>query len=557
MPQHWRPMKIQRLTLSIAALASFLSSAQAQNDVADIILTNANVFTANDKHPHAEALAIKGDRILAVDTNQKISSLAGPKTRRIDAGGRLVIPGIMDTHNHYGGPALPTVTNIDFGEWAPTCKHVLEELAKKVKGVPKGNLLFGAMGPDAFFDPECTPAALDRIAEQTPVLLTSGTPHGGTLNQAAVKWFGIDTDLPPPLGGYYGKDMRSKKWNGVVQNSALLSLLAKTGTDGFQDDERLRQYFLEQAKWGITSNTFLEYDPARRVEQLGRVNAQHRVHVVPFAQFETTQTRRKLKQVPVPSNVADRVWAKGEKWLLDGSPVERSAGMRAPYADDPSTSGNVDYSDAELRTILENALQHDLPLMLHAVGDRTAETLFDQMDATGGEKMWAQRRLRIEHGDGVMADLIPRARKLGVIVAENPTHFVGDLALRRLGPERAAAWMPFKSLADAEVPLVITSDGGPGESDDNPFLNILLASTYPANSKEAITREQALIAYTRTAAYSEFVDDRLGTLEAGKLADLAVLSQDIFRVSNEDLPKTESVLTMVGGNIAYSREPIQ
>jgi predicted amidohydrolase YtcJ len=115
-------------------------------------------------------------------------------------------------------------------------------------------------------------------------------------------------------------------------------------------------------------------------------------------------------------------------------------------------------------------------------------------------------------------------------------------------------WTPFKSLADAGIPIVIASDGGPGDSDANPFLNIQLATTHPSNPKEAISREQALIAYTRTAAYSEFVDDQLGMLEAGKLADLAVLSQDIFKVPNEELPKTESVLTIVAGRIAYARE---
>jgi hypothetical protein len=372
------------------------------------------------------------------------------------------------------------------------------------------------------------------------------------LNRAAVKWFDVDTTTPPPLNGYYGKDMRSKKWDGVVHHGSALPLVNKTGTDGSQDDERLRNYFLQQTKWGITSNTFLEYDPAARVEQLARVNAPHRVRVVPFAQYETSRTRRRLRQVTVPANVADRVVATGEKWCLDGSPIERQVGMRAPYADDPTTSGYVDYPDAEVRAILSEALEHHLPLMLHAVGDRTVEVLFNQMDATGGERVWAQHRLRIEHGDGIMTDLIPRARKLGVIVAQNPTHFVGDLSVRRFGKERAAMWQPFKSLADAGIPIVIASDGGPGDSEDNPFLNIQLATTDPANPKEAITREQALIAYTRTAAYSEFSDDRLGTLEPGKLADVAVLSQDIFKVSNADLPKTESVLTIVGGKIVYS-----
>jgi hypothetical protein len=195
--------------------------------------------------------------------------------------------------------------------------------------------------------------------------------------------------------------------------------------------------------------------------------------------------------------------------------------------------------------------------MIHVTADRSAQQLLDQMDATGGEKVWANRRVRVEHGDGLMGDLIPRARKLGVIVAKNPMYVIGDVNLRRLGPERAAVWNPCRSLLEAGIPVVLASDGAPSFPFSNPFLNIQIATIYPANPKEAITREQALIAFTRTAAYSVFAEDRLGTLEVGKQADLAVLSQDIFKVSNDDLPKTESVLTIVGGKIAYSREPIQ
>jgi predicted amidohydrolase YtcJ len=381
--------------------------------------------------------------------------------------------------------------------------------------------------------------------------------HAGMLNSAAVKWFGIDTSAPPPLAGWFGKDTKSRTWDGVVHNSAMLPLFLRTSSNGSQDDEKLRKYFLDEAKWGITSNTFMEYNPAARIEQLARVNAPYRVWVMPFAQYETGPKRRQLQQVMVPAVIADRVTSRGEKWVLDGTPVERSAPMRAPYADDPTTSGELDYPDSDVRAILSEALQHNLPLMLHVTGDRSTQQLLDQMDATGGEEVWANRRVRIEHGDGVIGDLIHRARKLGVIVAKNPMYFVGDVNLRRLGPQRAAVWNPCRSLLEAGIPMVLASDGAPGLPFSNPFLNIQIATIYPANPKEAITREQALIAFTRTAAYSEFVEDRLGTLEVGKLADLAVLSQDIFKVSNDDLPKTESVLTIVGGKIAYSREPIQ
>jgi len=542
------------LSCLVTAFLTVIGSAQAQGNAADIILVNANIFTGSDIHPRAEAIAIRGDRVIAVDTTEQVSALAGPQTRKIDVAGRLVIPGILDTHIHYMlMDVVPEVTNIDFGGFAPSCKHVLETISEKIKDVPNGNLLFGFMGRDAFFDPQCTPAALDRIAPKTPVFLAGGTVHSGMLNGAAAKWFGVDTSAPPPLAGWYGKDAKSKTWDGVVHNSAMLSLFVRVTSDGSKDDQKLRQYFMSEAKWGVTGNTFMEYKPAARVEQLSRVNAPFRVWVMPFAQYETGQKRRRLQQVAVPPAIADRVTSHGEKWVLDGEPVHRTAPMRAPYADDPTTSGQTDYPDAEVRAILSEAVQHNLPLMIHVTADRSTEQLLNQMDATGGEKVWANRRLRIEHGGGLMEDLIPRARKLGVVVAENPI-YLGE-PLKPLGPQRAAVWTPCRSLIEAGIPLVLASDGRPDFPFLNPFLNMQIATTYPPNPKEAITRDQALIAFTRTAAYSEFAEDRLGTLEVGKQADLAVLSQDIFKVSNEDLPKTESVLTIVGGKIAYSRDP--
>jgi predicted amidohydrolase YtcJ len=139
---------------------------------------------------------------------------------------------------------------------------------------------------------------------------------------------------------------------------------------------------------------------------------------------------------------------------------------------------------------------------------------------------------------------------------QNPMHFtLGELFLRRLGPERLAIFQPFRSLFDAGIPLVIASDGVTDTPLLNPYANIMLATAYPGKPQQSLTRLQALKAYTETAAYAEFAEDSKGRLEPGKLADLAVLSQDILQVPSEDLPKTESLLTIVGGKVAYASGP--
>jgi len=226
--------------------------------------------------------------------------------------------------------------------------------------------------------------------------------------------------------------------------------------------------------------------------------------------------------------------------------------LRKAYTDLPSTSGELDFPEKEMEAMLQESLQNGDQLMVHAVGDRATELFLNAMDATGGPKAWSNRRVRIEHGDGIMPDLIAGVKRMGLIVVENPTHLaLRELFVKRFGIERADQMQPMRSLLDAGIPLALGSDGP-----NNPYLNIMLATIYPGKPHEAITREQAVIAYTLTAAYAEFAEKDKGSLEPGKLADLVVLSQDIFSVPPPELPKTESVLTMVGGKTVYDAKAL-
>jgi predicted amidohydrolase YtcJ len=193
--------------------------------------------------------------------------------------------------------------------------------------------------------------------------------------------------------------------------------------------------------------------------------------------------------------------------------------------------------------MLSESLRNEDQLMVHVSGSLATRSMLDALDNSGGPAVWSSRRVRFEHGDGLLPELIPRAKNLGIVVIINPTHLeVGERATR----ENLVKLKPFRSLISAGIPVALGSDGPL-----NPFLNIMLASTFPDRPSEAVTREQAVIAYTRTSAYAEFMEQEKGTLEPGKLADLAVLSQDIFKVPLDDLPKTVSLLTMVGGRVVY------
>ncbi len=512
----------------------------------DIVLLNGRIFTANAEHPFAEALAIAGEFISAIGTTESVSRLAGPQTRVIDLQGRLATPGFNDAHTHFSPDWVGKT--LEFSGMEPSCEEVLKAIEAAVRTEPPGTVISGAIGATAFFHADLTPAKLTEIAPDHPVMLITWTPHAAILNRAMTKKLGVDEAAPPVAGGFFGKGLRSPRWDGVVHEYAAIGLHVRL-LDASKEAAGLREMLGACVHWGITSLQLmaLPTDSQHLVDLLAAVGTPIRVRIIPMPR---TDARGRLKPVypKIPASIANRVRVDGVKWLLDGTPVERSSAQLVPYADDSGWSGAMDFPPSEVRALLEEVRRGTTQPMFHIVGDRTMEAFLDALDATGGPSVWAQRRVRMEHGDGIAADLIPRVRQLGVVIVQNPTHLTLDpLFASRFGPEGVARYQPFRSLQEAGIPLALGSDG-----EMNPFLNVMLASLFPRRPDEALRREDALIAYTATAAYAEFEETRKGTLEAGKLADIAVLSQDILRLPPPELPKTHSVLTIVGGTIVHN-----
>jgi predicted amidohydrolase YtcJ len=254
----------------------------------------------------------------------------------------------------------------------------------------------------------------------------------------------------------------------------------------------------------------------------------------------------------VPRHPGPLITVTGTKWMLDGVPLENTFTPR----DVPSVPAGetLDYgarhlpltfSENEMDAMLRESLADGDQMMFHVSGYLSTAAMLNAMQATGGKQVWDGKRVRFEHGDGLFPDLIPRAKDFGIVVVQNPTHFDVTLLVGP-SPMKYKDVQPFRSLLAAGIPLALGSDGP-----INPYLNIMLATIDPGRPTEAITREQAVIAYTLTSAYAELAEKEKGSLEPGKLADLAVLSQDIFKIPLPDLPKTESVLTIVGGKIVF------
>jgi predicted amidohydrolase YtcJ len=303
-------------------------------------------------------------------------------------------------------------------------------------------------------------------------------------------------------------------------------------------------------QFGITSvqNMSMPVSVARLVDLYSAAPTPIRQRIMHFRRTDSKGPIRGESDGQRPG-LSPLIAVSGIKWVLDGTPIERTAALRAPYADVPTTSGWMNFTQADMQAMLLESADRHQQLLMHIIGDKTTETFLDAMDATGGPRKWAGKRVRIEHGCGLAPDLLARARALGVLVVLDPVHLDFGVALeKRWGPVRTRQFEPVKSLLRAGIPLALGSDGLL-----NPFANIMFAVMHPMRPKEGLTREQAVIAYTRTSAYAEFAEQDKGSLEPGKLADLAVLSQDIFTVPLEQLPSTESVLTMVGGAVVYEK----
>jgi len=540
--------------LLVASAFSLLAArVLGQQSPPDLILINGNIFTSNSGQPYAEALAIRGERIVAVGASKDIVAVAGTATRRIDLAGHTVIPGINDAHDHLG--SAPERYELPLNGMDPTWKEVKDALSSAVPKAPKGTWITGTFGATVLDDPRATRSALDELAPDHPVELACWTGHAALLNTAGLKKLGIREDEPNPEAGVYVRNRADGKLTGMALEFAEFRI-SRRFSELVSDEEAandLHDFFGKAAQMGITTiqDMAMPITAQRAVTLFERVPPPIRVRVIWFGLTDEhgpiTQEGRRLMRHPVPL-----VTVSGTKWILDGTPIEHSAAMRQPYTDRASTSGELNFSQKEMEDMLRESLQDGEQLMVHVAGDRAAETFLNAMEATGGEKEWSQRRVRLEHGDGLFPDLVPKAKRLGVIVVQNPTHFtLPELFVKRFGEQRAQALQPLRSLLDAGIPVAIGSDGP-----NNPFINIMLASTYSRHPAEALTREQAVTAYTLTSAYAEFAEKDKGSLEPGKLADLAVLSQDIFKVPAGDLPRTESVMTMVGGSIVYDAKVV-
>ena len=539
----------------IVIAASGWSAAATAKARPDLILWNGKIFTSDVDHPYVQALAIQDSRIIAVGDSANIKALGTAATRRIDLAGRTVIPGINDAHNHIDIHPVNLV-EVEFTERNPTTVDLRKELPEAAAKAPAGALLEATISAAIFYDTSVNRDSLDALLPNNPVVLVTITGHGFILNTAGLRAYGVAEDQKDPYGGRFERDAAGRL-TGVVREYAGLNM-ERTAADAVPEGaavQQLRETLDEAKTYGITSIQDMSnaMAPARAVALFQKVPTLIRLRVMRMP--GTTPDGRNVNEgLGVPRHPSPLITVSGTKWMVDGVPIEGTFTARDAVRMPPAPPFDALFHDlpltfpvSEIAAMLRESAANDDQLLLHVSGYQGAKALLDAMDASGGPAFWRGRRVRFEHGDGVFPDLYARIKDYGIVVVQNPSHF---MALGRTDRSAFDLSQPLKSLLAAGIPVALGSDGP-----TNPYLNILFATIHADHPSEAITREQAVIAYTRTSAYAEFTEKDKGSIAVGKLADLAVLSQDIFTVPPQELPKTRAVLTLVGGRIVWDARP--
>jgi len=494
-----------------------VSLAVAATAAPSLVLVGGKVFTADPAKPWAEAIAIEGNRISAVGSNAEVRALAGTDTRVIDLGGRVVIPGINDAHMHPGfaAPAF----RIDLG-MDPSWAQLSAALAAASDETSADTWISAIAGPTVLLDPAVNNEKLDAVTHGRKVRLEGFTGHGIILSSAAMKALGLADDARDPEGGWYGRTATGKL-DGRANEYAQYPLDNRFSELASDEDllDDIRTLNTNALGFGVTS-----------VQAMPGVTAKRFASAV-----RTAGVPLRIRTIHFFGDVGAAGRGEPVKWILDGTPIERNAAVRKPYP--AGGTGRENFSD--LTRIVKSAIEGDHPLLLHAAGDKAVESALKAFAKYPGLK-----RPRIEHGDGLHRDLLAAAKKSGVVIVQNPTHFMA----RQLYPP--GDYMMGETIVRAGIPYAFGSDGAM-----NPFLDIQLATNRTDNPSESLTREQAVTAYTRGSAYAEFKENEKGTLAKGMLADLAVLSQDLFQVPAAAMADTRSVLTIIDGKVVMSQLP--
>ena len=546
-----------------SCLAAFSVTAMIRAQDVDLVLANGNIYTEHDKQPKAEAIAVKGDRIVFVGSNEDAKKFHAAKV--IDLRRHTLVPGLTDSHCHiFGIGEREMRLNL---EGTNTLGDFLNKVKARVAQTSTGKWITGRGWIETFWKPSKFPTRqdLDKIAPDNPVFFTRADGHASVANSAALRIAKIDRNTPDPFGGQILKS--SGEPNGMLLDNAqeLVSRNIPKPTEAEREEALLRGINREIGLgWCEIQNAGSDsedIDLLRKDFEAGKI----KIRFINAVYGPGKDAQNFLREGATINAFDHHFTQRTIKVIFDGALGSRGAALLKPYADAPDTSGYLTEKPEELKPMFEEALRSGIQVETHAIGDRANRLILDLYEQAfkavpPNARKIREPRWRVEHAQILDPVDIPRFAKLGVIPSMQPSHAISDLffALSRLGIDRLAAAYAWQSFLKSGSIICGGSDA-PVERGE-PMIEFYAAvarksirgeSAEGWHPEQAVSREQALKMFTIWPAYGVFEENDKGSIEVGKLADFTVLSQDILKIPEPEILKSRCVMTMIGGEVVF------
>ena len=552
-----------RVSVLLFALAAPLAAQQPQP--ATLVVTNAKIMTMDSRYPRAEALAARGEWIVAVGTVSEIRKYVGPQTKVIDANGRLVVPGFNDSHAHFSGGAsgLRTLNLYGVSSLAEVQRLVAERVSKAkpgewITGSRYDHTLWGTRWP--------TKEDLDKVAPNNPVVLTRASGHSSWANSLALKLSGVTKDTPNPAAGEVQKDPKTGEPTGILLESA--SGLVRPQRPQMSAEER-RQRARDDAQAGL-----------RFAAELGVTSVQSSSSLEELEMFRELHKEGKLTLrfggwMPLASaqSLADQGvrTGQGDQWVrvgflkgfIDGTLGDGTAAMFEAFDDRADFHGLPRMTQEQLDSAVFLADRLGFQIGIHAIGDKGVRMTLDAYERAAARNRTRDMRHRIEHAQIIKPDDLGRFGQLGVVASMQQTHATTDMrfAETRIGVERSKTAYAWRSILDAGGMLAFGTDWSVEPLD--PMRGVF--SSYTRTNiqrmepkvgwfpEQKLTMWESIFYYTRGSAYAEHQENVKGSLAVGRLADVVVLDHDLFTIPAEQILQTKADFTIVGGRVVWDR----
>jgi predicted amidohydrolase YtcJ len=550
-------MKTSPGVLVLMSMLAMTASAQSR-PAADLIIIKAKVWTVDKSRPTAQAVAVLGDRIVAVGSNADVEAWRGPATKVIDAGGKLLLPGFNDSHVHFvsGGLQLEQVQLND----VTSKEEFVSRIGERAKQTPKDEWMLGGDWDETKWTPPQLPTKelIDPVTGDTPVFLSRYDGHMALANSAALRLAGVTAQTAEPAGGMIVRDANGNP-TGALKDAAM-ELVTKV-IPPLSHEQRLKavkRALAHAAALGVTSVQHMnpDYeDIAAYSELLDRGELTARIYAAPLIAQVDDQVKIGIRRAFGSPYL--RIGAL--KAYADGSLGSRTAYFFDGFVDQPDNRGLLSNEMHPVSLMRDRMMKADaagLQLCTHAIGDQAISIILDlysELIKAHGED---DRRLRIEHAQHMAAKDFDRFAQLHVIASMQPYHAIDDgrWAQARIGHDRASRTYAFRTFLDHGVRLAFGTDWDVAPL--NPMLTLYAAVTRETLDgknpqgwfpEQKLTVAEAVEAYTMGSAYAEFQDKDKGSITPGKLADMVLLSEDIFSVPPDDISKVKVLRTLVGG----------